>query len=153
MTTRIHLQLHSTVSASLEYKAGTSFDEKREAYAKAKEQLISRESDDLRHIYSFGYGPMYLPCYLHGHVVRRFQRWFNLGAAASEGLAEPGPMELLNSEQLATLARKSFHTDRSVKDLLADMRPDYIGGYGGTFLGTTPSGRFGSLDPYGDFNT
>lgn len=151
--TRIHLQLHSTVSASLEYKAGTSHDEKCKAYTKAKEQLIARESDGIRTIHSFGYGSTYLPCRLHGNVVRRFQRWFDLGRAETEGYVEPDPVELLNNEQLATLARKSFCTGRSVKDLLSDMIPDYLGGFKGVFFGTLPCGTFGGLDPYGDFNT
>lgn len=152
---RTHIQLHSTVSASIETRSGTSPDmeERAQAYGLIKQHLVAQDSDGLRNIYPFGRHGDPLPCGLHGTVVRRFQRWHDLGTQSIGGFAQPLAIDLLNNEQLATLARKSFHTGRSVQDLLSDMRPDFLGGYDGTFVGTTPSGYVGSLDSYGDFNT
>lgn len=140
----------STLTASMEYGPGADSD-KAEARSILRGQLVPLQGEGTLARHSFGYGSNPLPCLLHGHVTRRvFDAVTELPADPANRW--PDPIDLLNNEQLRTLARESFFRGRSVKDLLETLAPDHLGGFNGSFVGLTPMGLSGCLDAYGDFN-
>lgn len=140
----------STLTAALEYGPGSSPD-KAEAHQILSTQLVPLASDGPLVRQSFGYGSNPLPCNVHGHVTRRtFEHVSELPENPAHRQVDA--IDLLNNEQLRTLARESFFSGRSVRELLETLTPDRLGGFNGILVGLTPRGLAGCLDAYGNFN-